>query len=145
MPAVTEMSAPAEILLAADPPDARFATRWLTPAVAVFSAHGDIDASNADDLADYTLSRVGRCRRMILDLSGLDFFGTAGLAALQTVYETCADMGVDWAMVPSAVVSRLLQICDPEGVLPTVGTDDAALARLRGEPLRLMQLVAQTT
>lgn len=43
--------------------------------MAVISAHGDIDASNAGTLAEYTLGHVTGCRGLIRDLRGLDFFG----------------------------------------------------------------------
>jgi hypothetical protein len=46
---------------------ARFEIR-LKSSVAVISAHGDIDASNAGTLAEYTLGHVMGCRGLILDL-----------------------------------------------------------------------------
>ena len=99
--------------------------------VAVISAHGDIDASNADALAEYTLGHVTGCRGLILDLRGLDFFGAKGFSALHKVSAGCARAGIGWALVPSAAVSRLLRICDPQGTLPAASTLDAALAKQR--------------
>lgn len=69
---------------------ARFARRRLRSSVAVISAHGHIDASNADILTEYTRGHLMRCRGVILDLSGLDFFGTEGLSALHRVSICCA-------------------------------------------------------
>ena len=110
---------------------ARLEIRRLNSSVAVISAHGDIDASNAGTLAKYTLGHVTSCRRLILDLRGLDFFGAKGFSALHKVSAGCAHAGIGWALVPSAAVSRVLRICDPQGTLPAASTLDAALAEQR--------------
>ena len=68
----------------------RLASRRLSSSVDVISAHGDIDASNADTLTEYTLRHLMRCRGLILDLHGLDFFGTEGFSALHRVSVCCA-------------------------------------------------------
>jgi anti-anti-sigma factor len=109
---------------------ARFEIR-LKSSVAVISAHGDIDASNAGTLAEYTLGHVMGCRGLILDLRGLDFFGATGFSALHKVSAGCARAGIGWALVPGAAVSRVLRICDPQGTLPAASTLDAALAEQR--------------
>jgi anti-anti-sigma factor len=90
----------------------------LKSSVAIISAHGEIDGSNADTLAEYTLGHLRGCRALILDLRGLDFFGARGFAALHTVSAGCAHAGIGWALAPSAAVSRVLRICDPQGTLP---------------------------
>jgi anti-anti-sigma factor len=122
---------------------AYFATRWLHPSSAVITVHGDLDASNAQEFADYALRHSEHTERLVLDLSGVDFFGTAGFSALHTVNVRCAGAGVDWALVSSSGVSRLLRICDPDSALPVVGTVQAALSMVEGEPRRLLQLVSQ--
>jgi anti-anti-sigma factor len=111
---------------------ARFDTHWTTSSVAIVSAHGDIDISNAGSLAEYSLAELVRCRGLILDLTRLEFFGAAGFSGLNRISVSCAHAGIDWALVPGAVVSLLLRICDPDGLLPAVGTVSAALARLQG-------------
>lgn len=122
---------------------ASFATRWLQPSVAVITAHGDLDASNAQDFVDYTLRHAARAQRLALDLSGVDFFGTAGFSALHTLNVRCAGAGVEWVLVPSNAVSRLLRICDPDSALPIAATVPAALSRLQAEQRRLLQLVSE--
>lgn len=112
---------------------ARFDTRWTMSSVAIVSAYGDIDASNASTLTDYALVNAVRCRGLILDLSGLKFFGTEGFSALHRVSVRCARAEIGWMVVPSAAVSRLLRLCDPHGSLPTVDTVDAALANLQDQ------------
>jgi anti-anti-sigma factor len=120
-----------------------FATRWLHPSTAIVTAHGEIDAANAIDFATYALRHVDRVHNLVIDLSGLEFFGSAGFSALHTINVQCAANGSRWAMVPSKAVSRLLRICDPDSTLtvcPSVGT---ALGAVTGEPRRLLQLVPQ--
>jgi anti-anti-sigma factor len=109
---------------------AGFDTRWTTSSVAIVSAHGDIDGANACSLTDYAVANAVRCRGIVLDLSGLEFFGTDGFLALHRVSVSCARAGIGWVLVPGAAVTRLLRICDPHGWLPAVGTVGTALANL---------------
>ena len=118
---------------------ARLASRRLRSWVAVISAHGDIDASNAETLTEYTLVHLMRCRGLILDLRGLDFFGTEGFAALHRVSVCCARAGIGWAVVPGEAVSRVLRIGDPQGWLPAAGTIEAAMATFGEQPHRRPQ------
>jgi anti-anti-sigma factor len=111
---------------------ARLDTHWTKSSVAIVSAHGDIDGTNARTLTEYSLADVVRCRGLILDLTGLKFFGAAGFSALHRISVCCARAGTGWALVPGAAVSRLLRICDPDGLLPAVDTVSAALASLQG-------------
>ena len=115
---------------------ARLASRRLRSSVAVISARGGIDASNADTLTEYTLGHLLRCRGLILDLRGLDFFGTEGFSALHRVSVCCARAGIGWAVVPSDAVSRVLRIGDPQGLLPAAGTVEAAMAIVQDQPHR---------
>jgi anti-anti-sigma factor len=112
---------------------ARFDTRWTMSSVAIVSAYGDIDATNATTLTDYALVNALRCRGLILGLSGLEFFGTEGFSALHRVSVRCARAEIGWMMVPGAAVSRVLRICDPHGSLPAVDTIGAALANLQDQ------------
>jgi anti-anti-sigma factor len=112
----------------------RLAHRRLRSSVAVISARGDIDASNADTLTEYTLLHLRGCRGLIIDLSGLDFFGTEGFSALHRISVRCAHPGIAWALVPSKAVSRVLRIGDPQGLLPAARTVEAAMAIIQDQP-----------
>jgi anti-anti-sigma factor len=112
---------------------ARFDTRWTMSSAAIVSAYGDIDGSNASTLTDYAVVNAVRCRGLIVDLSGLEFFGTEGFLALHRVSVRCARAAIGWMVVPSGAVSRLLRICDPHGSLPAVDTVGAALANLQDQ------------
>jgi anti-anti-sigma factor len=121
---------------------ARFASRRLRSSVAVIRAHGGIDASNADTLTEYTLGHLMRCRGLILDLRDLDFFGTEGFSALHRVSVCCARSGIGWAVVSGDAVSRVLWICDPQGLLPVASTLEAAMATVQDQPHRPPQPIA---
>jgi anti-anti-sigma factor len=123
---------------------AHFATRWLHPSTAIVTAHGDIDAANAHDFATFALRHVDRVSNLVIDLSGVEFFGSAGLSALHTLNVQCAANGVSWALASSKAVSRLLRICDPDSTLPVRPSVVAAIGAVTGEPRRLLQLVPQS-
>jgi anti-anti-sigma factor len=120
-----------------------FATHWAGPSVRVIAATGEVDASNGRTFAEYPRSCLVDCKRLVLDLRGLEFFGTAGFGALHTVNVQCASVGADWVLVPGPVVSRLLRVCDPDSVLPAAETVQAALGTLHGARRRQLELVAQ--
>ena len=65
---------------------ASFATRWLQPSVAVITAHGELDASNAQEFVDYALrTAVSRLLRICDPDSALPIATTmpAALSMLQ--------------------------------------------------------------
>jgi anti-anti-sigma factor len=122
---------------------AHFATRWLQPSTGVITAHGELDAANAQEFVDYALRHAPHIERLVLDLTRVDFFGTSGFSALHTINVRCAGEKIQWALVPSAAVTRLLRICDPDSALPICSSVDVALSAVQGEPRRLLQLVAK--
>jgi anti-anti-sigma factor len=124
---------------------ARFTAEWDASSV-VITAHGELDASNANQLADYVKRCVARSTSVIvLDLGDLEFFGTAGFSALHLINVRCAGANLRWALVPGAAVSRLLRICDPDNTLPLVNSV-GAMTRADDENLDsnpLFQLIPQ--
>jgi anti-anti-sigma factor len=137
-------ASPESLIERTDCHGAHFATRWLKPSVAVITAHGELDAANTPEFVDYALRHAPHTERLVLDLSGVDFFGTAGFSALHTVNVRCAGEKIEWALVPSSAVTRLLRICDPESALPIRASVDAALSSVHPQPRRLLQLVAKS-
>ena len=143
-PIHTSSASPEALIEPADCHTAHFATRWLHPSMAIITAHGELDAANAQAFVDYALRHAPETERLVLDLSGVQFFGTAGFSALHSVNVRCAGEQIEWAMVPSSAVTRLLQICDPDSALPICGSVDTALSAVQGEPRRLLQLVSKS-
>ena len=124
---------------------ARWACRRHKASVIVISADGDIDAANAATLREYPLPCVRRCRGLILDLRGVEFFGTEGFSALRGLFVCCLGAGKGWAVVPGAAVNRVLQICDPQGSLPITRTVEEAAATFADLPVRPPQPFASRT
>nr|WP_090342173.1 STAS domain-containing protein [Mycolicibacterium malmesburyense]CRL72552.1 anti-sigma-factor antagonist [Mycolicibacterium malmesburyense] len=107
---------------------AYFATRRPRPDTAIVAAHGEIDAANSRAFVDYAMRDAAELKLLVVDLSDVDFFGTAGFSALHTLNVRTAEEKFEWAMVPSASVSRLLRICDPDAALPVRDSVESALS-----------------
>ena len=93
---------------------ASFSSSLIGSAMVVVVVEGEIDACNARGLAQYTEDVLDAKRRLIVDLRGLTFFGTAGFSALHYMNVTCSRRDVNWVLVPGDEVSRMLRICDPQ-------------------------------
>ncbi len=105
----------------------------------VITVHGEVDAANAGDVSKYVVDQLAGCCQLLFDLGELDFFGIEGISALHKINAECADRGIPWLLVAAGRVSRVLRICDPEGVLPTAGSAPAGLTALdKSRHLRLL-------
>jgi anti-anti-sigma factor len=115
-------------------------------AATVIAAGGEIDASNVHNLTEFATRHLDAGTPIIVDLSQVDFLGAQGIPALLEIGGRCGEAGVEWAVVPSHPVSRLLRICDKDGHLPTVSSVDEALQRICGpdRARRLLKLVTET-
>ncbi|MBV8929800.1 MAG: STAS domain-containing protein [Mycobacteriaceae bacterium] len=119
---------------------------YIENATTFVAAAGEIDASNIDRLTDHICAAITDGRALILDLSELTFFGAQGIPALFSVSEQCSRVGVDWAVVASHSVRRLLRIGDRDNRLPMVASIPEALAELSSPApaRRLLQLVTKS-
>jgi anti-anti-sigma factor len=109
---------------------ARFAARRLSSSRVLVTVEGDIDATNGRSLGRYVERNTGASMQLVLDLSGVNFFGTEGFAALHCISVSCARNDMDWMIVGGRDVRRLVRICDPEEILPLADRLESALARL---------------
>jgi anti-anti-sigma factor len=107
----------------------------------VITVYGELDASNASQLADYVQRCSTHSTSLALDLCRVEFFGTAGFSALHTINARCAGANVDWAVVPSQAVIRLLRICDPHNALPIANS--AVTGVNANDNMPLFQLISQ--
>ncbi len=82
------------------------------------AVRGEVDATNSRALAGYAERQLAASTRLVLDLTHVDFFGTAGFAALHNVNVICARYGAEWLLVVEPQLRRFLTICDPDGLLP---------------------------
>lgn len=123
---------------------AQFTTSWPKPDLAVIAAHGDLDAANAQDFVEYALRNAATMDGLVVDLSGVEFFGTAGFSALHTLNVRCAAQNIVWALAASEAVTRLLRICDPDSTMPIFAGVEPAVSMVQGESAPLLKLVAKS-
>jgi anti-anti-sigma factor len=109
---------------------ATFAVRHPSPTRAAVAVMGDVDAVNARELGRYVERHTRLSKQLVLDLRAVDFFGTQAFTALYYIDVYCARSDVDWIIVGSPPVRRLLSICDPDGELPLVDDLSSGLTRL---------------
>lgn len=105
-------------------------SRVLSATTVLVAAFGEIDAASAAALSESIERHLPGYRQLVLDLSRLEFFGTAGYAVLHRVHSRCARADVDWVLVPGPEVTRLLRVCDPDEILPTAPNIVSAVAAL---------------
>jgi anti-anti-sigma factor len=109
---------------------ATFSVRHLAPTRIVVAVVGDIDAVNARALGRYVERHARMSKQLVLDLRAVEFAGAQAFTALYYVSVHCARRDVDWIIIGSHHVRRLLSICDPDGELPIVDDLAAGLSRL---------------
>jgi len=115
------------------------ASNWVT----VVSIAGDIDALNAEPVCEHIRAFVTAGRPLVLDLSEVDFLGVDGIRGLFDVGNACAERGVNWAVIASHAVRRLLRIADGDGQCHAVASMVEVRERLHvaHRPRRLLQVV----
>ena len=84
---------------------------------------GEVDATNATEVAAYIEQRGGVARRLYLDLRGVTFFGTAGLAALRRLEHQFELIGTRWRLLAGPAVRKTLRICTTDD-LPQIDSLD---------------------
>lgn len=104
--------------------------RELSATTVLLAAFGEIDAASAAHLSENIERHLRGYRQLVLDLSRLEFFGTAGYSVLHRIHSHCARAGMAWVLVPGPEVERLLRVCDPDGILPTAPNIVSAVATL---------------
>lgn len=122
----------------------RFEMSLLQQGCVLVTVDGELDAANANELVDFALRGIEHADRVIIDLSRLRFFATAGCAALLDFQGRCADEKIRWAVVSSPAVDRALRICDPDATLPIRTDIDGARAIVCAEPAKLLQLIPES-
>ena len=109
---------------------ATFSLRHPSSTRTAVAAVGEIDALNGRALGRYVERHTGISKQLVLDLRAVDFVGTQAFTALYYISVHCARTDVDWIILGSRPVRRLLEICDPEGELPLADDVLSGLARL---------------
>jgi anti-anti-sigma factor len=98
----------------------------------VVAVNGEIDASNADPMSTDVADFISSGRPLVLDLSGVDFFGVAGFRALMKVADEFTMAGLNWALVTGDAVELVLRVAHRNYLFPRAASMDEALQRLTG-------------
>ena len=93
----------------------------------VVTVSGAIDAENLDRVSEYSSHFVLPDQPVVLDLSAVDWFTTAGISFLYRVDESCRAAGIEWSLIVSPAVSRVLRITDEEDLFSIVDSVHEAL------------------
>ncbi|MDR3655929.1 MAG: anti-sigma factor antagonist [Mycobacterium sp.] len=101
------------------------------PAV-VINAGGEIDACNEHTWRQLVSEAAGVVIApgpFIVDVTGLDFMGCCAFAVLAEEAQRCRDRGIDLRLVShEPIVTRIVDACGLNAVLPIYPTADSALA-----------------
>lgn len=117
--------------------------RELGPTTVLLAVTGDIDAASAPTLFNRIQVLLTGYHQLVLDLSGVEFFGTAGYSLLHRLEAFASHAARDWVAVSGTEVQRLLRVCDPEHTFPIASNIVSAVATLARGPHRTPQLRLQ--
>lgn len=115
-------------------------SRELGPATVLLTVTGEVDAARAPALFDRLVDLLTGYSQLVLDMSQVSFFGTAGYSLLHRLDVFCTRASADWALVIGPEVARLLRICDPDHRFPAASNIVSAAATLARGPHRTPQL-----
>lgn len=82
------------------------------------SVRGEVDTTNAKEFATTVCDAAAAGGHVTVDLTELDFMAIDGVAALHAINAQLLRTVTAWSVVPGAAVSRVLELCDPEGLIP---------------------------
>ncbi|MBB2991132.1 anti-anti-sigma factor [Mycolicibacterium iranicum] len=82
------------------------------------SVCGEVDAANAKHFAHTVREAADGAPALVLDLTEVNFLAFDGASALYAISAHLAREDVTWCVVPSPAVSRVIKLCDPEGLIP---------------------------
>ena len=93
----------------------------------VVTINGVVDATNVDQVTEYSRRFILPDKPLIVDLSGLDSFSVQGIRLLYRIDDACSAAGVEWAVIASQAVMPVLLIAGEESSFPTAGSVHEAL------------------
>ncbi|MCP9274122.1 STAS domain-containing protein [Mycolicibacterium arenosum] len=101
------------------------ASATVTPNSIVVTIAGELDASNAHDLARYVEQHSAATDDLYVDLRDVTFCSTAGVAVLRRIEHQYAQRGSRWRLLSSPAVRKVLRVCGAQN-LPQLETLDSA-------------------
>ncbi|QTJ69684.1 STAS domain-containing protein [Rhodococcus sp. ZPP] len=111
---------------------AKFSSERIGSGVMVLGVRGDIDLFSAPVFHEYVCTQISPEGQFILDMSKVDFIGTAGLSVLDSVHASNLRDGRHWAMICGRPLYRLLRAAGQESSYPCYPSVDSALGAWHG-------------
>lgn len=112
-----------------------FRAERISSSLVLISVRGELDLANAPSLHAYVRDQTVTGRKLVLDLSEVDFIGTDGLSVLLAMERRVEQLDVGWALVSGRIVNRLLDVAGIEGRFPVYDSLPEAFASLRAPQL----------
>jgi anti-sigma B factor antagonist len=115
-----------------EPPALQLVARDVTGTVVVAEVHGDLDLMTAPGFEVWVRDRLAGRADVVLDLDGVKFLASAGIAVLVALRQEAARRGVRLHVTGSRnrAVSRPLQVLHLETVLDLQADAGAVVAEL---------------
>lgn len=89
---------------------------------------GEVDACNAKEFAVAVCEAAAGHDDVDLDLRALGFAGVDAISALHAINAYMTRHETAWLVLPGPAVSRLLDLCDPEALIPRLSADPGIAA-----------------
>jgi anti-anti-sigma regulatory factor len=93
----------------------------------VVSITGDVTDANIDALIERVRHYILTEKPIVLDLGDVRSFAADGIALLEAVDDMCDEAAVEWSLVASQSVLRVLRLRGDEDVVPTADSVPEAL------------------
>lgn len=114
----------------------------------VVTVSGAIDTTNVDPVTECCKRFILPDKALVLDLAAVDCLATQAIRFLYRIDDDCRAAGLEWALITSQAVTRVLLVTDDPARFPIVGSvhealryfADAASARRR----QLLPLLTKT-
>jgi anti-anti-sigma regulatory factor len=93
----------------------------------VVTISGSVSADNLDRVSEHVLRFILPDKPFVVDLSGVKRFPAQSVRLLYRLEDACSAAGLEWAVLPSAAVSRALLITREDRTFLTVASVHEAL------------------
>jgi anti-anti-sigma factor len=107
---------------------------WLCPYVedgaTIVRIGGEIDGCNADRVSENVFRYAATASGLVVDATAVDFCCVRGLRDLMALDKHCHDSGIEWALVASGSVRRMLEVTGVNNTLPLVDSVSIAVQSL---------------
>lgn len=95
--------------------------------VTVVTISGEIDVSNVEDVTAYAFRSVLVGNALLLDMSGVEFFGVRGISLFVALEHACRGTGLPWALITSPAVERVLRLSGQKDAMPVANSARTAM------------------